>query len=59
MKCKLNTDMWEDLGVEYFVHAYTRRNNTTAVTLELEAPDGTMTTRSIASHQIEWIEDES
>lgn len=59
MKCKLNTDMWDDLGVEYIVHAYNRRDNSTAVTLELEAPDGTMSTKTVASHKIEWIEDES
>ena len=60
MRCKLNTDKWEDLGVEYIVHCYTRRENSTAVTLELETPDGTMSTRIVASHQIEWIdEDES
>jgi len=59
MKCKLNTDQWEDLGVEYIVHAYSNRNDSTAVMLELEKPDGTMTTMSVASHQIEWIEDES
>ena len=59
MKCYLNTDMWEDLGVKYFVHAYNNRPNSTAVTLELEDPDGTMSTRVVASHQIEWIENES
>lgn len=59
MKCKLDTDKWEDNGVEYIVHAYSKRNDSTAVTLELEAPDGTMSTKVVASHQIEWMEDES
>lgn len=59
MKCRLDTDMWEDAGVEYIIHCYSRRENSTAVTLELEAPDGIMSTRIVASHQIEWIEDES
>lgn len=56
MKCKLNTDKWEDVGIEYIVHAYNRRDNSTAVILELEAPDGIMTTRCVALHQIDWIE---
>lgn len=60
MKCRLDTDMWDDAGVEYIVHSYKRRPNSTAAELELEAPDGTMSTRVIAFHQIEWIdEDES
>lgn len=59
MKCKLNTDMWEDLGVEHFVIAYNRRPNSTAVTLELESEDGEISTRVVAWDQIEWIEDES
>jgi hypothetical protein len=59
MKCKLDNDRWEDAGVEYIVHSYNRRENSTAVTLELEAPDGTMSTKVVASHQIEWIEDET
>lgn len=58
MKCTLNTDKWEDAGVKYTVHSYSRRDSSTAVTLELEAPDGTMSTRVVAFHQIEWIEDE-
>lgn len=58
MKCKLDNDMWDDFGVEYVVHSYSRKHNSTAVTLELEAPDGTMSTKTVASHQIEWIEDD-
>jgi hypothetical protein len=58
MKCTLDNDKWEDCGVVYLVHAYTRRPNSTCAVLELEAPDGTMVTRSVASHQIEWIDDE-
>ncbi len=59
MKCRLNTDSWDDLGVEYIVLAYSKSNSSTAVKLELEAQDGTIVTRSVASHQIEWIDDES
>lgn len=55
MKCLLHTDLWDDLGVEYLVHSYNRRPDSTAVELELE---GTMSTRVVAFHQIEWIEDE-
>lgn len=58
MRCKLNTDMWEDAGVEYLVHSYDRRENSTAVVLELEDKNGTMSTRTIAFHQIEWIEED-
>lgn len=58
MKCKLDTDMWDDVGVVYFVHSYNRRENSTAVELELEAPNGTMSTRVVAFHQIEWIEED-
>lgn len=55
MKCYLHTDNWNDAGVEYIVHSYKRRQNSTATELELETPDGTISTRVIAFHQIEWI----
>lgn len=58
MKCALNTDKWEDAGVTYIVHAVSTRLSSTAVTLELEAPDGTMYTKVVAHHQIEWIDNE-
>lgn len=58
MKCRLDTDKWDDSGVEYIVHAYSKRGSSTGVTLELETPDGEMITKVVASHQIEWIEDE-
>ena len=57
MKCKLNTDNWEDLGVLFIVHSYSRRGESTGVILNLELPDGTMVTRTV--HEIEWIEDEN
>jgi hypothetical protein len=59
MKCKLNTDSWEDAGVVFTVHSYSRREESTGVILNLETPDGDITTRTVAIHQIEWIEDES
>lgn len=55
MKCQLNTGLWDDVGVEYIVHCINTRKDSTARTLELEAPDGTMSTRTVAFHQIEWI----
>lgn len=58
MKCRLNTDKWEDAGVVYTIHAMNSRSDSTAVTLELEAPDGTMSTKVVAHHQIEWIDNE-
>lgn len=58
MRCRLDTDKWEDAGVEYIVHSYNRRENSTAAILELEAPDGTMLTKVVAFHQIDWIDDE-
>lgn len=58
MKCRLDTDKWDDTGVEYIVHSYSRRGSSTGVTLELETPEGKMITKVVASHQIEWIEDE-
>lgn len=58
MKCKLHTDNWEDLGIEFLVHAYQTRPNSSAAEMSLELPDGTMVTRVIDKNHIEWIEDE-
>lgn len=58
MKCRIDTDAWMDNGVVYFVHSYSRRPNSTAVELTLEGPDGTIETKVVAFHQIEWLEDE-
>jgi hypothetical protein len=58
MKCKLNTDMWQDVDVVYLVHSYSRREESTGVILNLEYPDGTMETRTVAIHEIEWIEED-
>ena len=57
MKCRIDTDAWADNGAVYFVHSYLRRPNSTAVELTLEASDGTIETRVVAFHQIEWIEE--
>ena len=58
MKCKLNTDNWDDVNVVYTVHSYSRREESTGVVLNLEMPDGTMLTRTVPIHEIEWIEHE-
>ncbi len=59
MRCRLHNDKWEDWGIEYTVHSYKRTDNSTAVVLELESHDGTRITKVVASHQIEWIDNES
>ena len=58
MKCKLNTDNWDDAGVIFTVHSYSRREESTGVILNLEYPDGTLETRTVAMHEIEWIEED-
>lgn len=58
MKCRLDTDMWDDAGTVYIVHSYNRHaEDSTAVTLELETEYGYLLTKVVASHQIEWIDD--
>lgn len=57
-RCRINNDDWADASVEYLVHHYVGNYGTTGVNIRLEAPDGTITDRVVASHQIEWIEDE-
>jgi hypothetical protein len=57
MKCKLDNDKFEDLGVVYFVHSYERFSDSTGVRLELEHPDGSRHIKVVAFHQIEWIEE--
>ena len=58
MKCKINSDEWNDVAVIYTVHSYSTREESTGVILNLELPDGTMVTRTVPIHEIEWIEDE-
>jgi hypothetical protein len=57
MRCKINSDDWEDVGKVYFVHALNNRANSTAVTLVLEDDGGNIHKRVVASHQIEWVDD--
>lgn len=57
MKCRINDDKWENVGVEYFVHAAKPREDSTAVNLTIEDENGFITEVVVASHQIEWIDD--
>lgn len=57
-KCRINSDDWADANIEYLVHYYVGTPGSTAVNVRLEAPNGTIIDRVVASHQIEWIEDE-
>lgn len=54
-KCKINNDNWEDAGVVYNIHSYSTRIDSSAVKMRLEHPDGTITDRTVALNQIEWI----
>lgn len=57
MKCRLDTDRWDDVGIYTVISSY-RRPNSTAVELLLEKSDGTQISKVVAVHQIEWIEDD-
>jgi hypothetical protein len=57
MRCRINSDSWEDAGKVYFVHSLKSRPNSTGVTLNLEDEDGNIFERVVASHQIEWVDD--
>jgi hypothetical protein len=57
MRCRIDSDSWEDAGKTYFVHSLKSRPNSTGVTLNLEDEDGNIFERVVASHQIEWVEE--
>ena len=57
MRCRFNTDQWEDVNKVYFVHSLATRPKSTAVTMTLEDDGGNIFERVVASHQIEWVED--
>jgi hypothetical protein len=59
MKCKLDTDRWDDLGQIYTVISSYRRPNSTAVELLLRNSDGAELSKVVSVTQIEWIDDES
>lgn len=54
---KIDSDMWADAGKVWFVHEYTTRENSTAVTLTIEdTTNGEIQTRTVPQNQIEWLE---
>lgn len=53
---KIDEDKFQDAGKIYKVLSYFRRDNSTAVELELEFNGRTMK-RVVPIHAIEWIED--
>ena len=57
MRCRFNSDQWEDVNKVYFVHSLAARPKSTAVTMTLEDDDGNILERVVASHQIEWVDD--
>lgn len=48
----LNTDNWNDVNKEYFVHAVQYSDNNSSVILDLRDSNGKNFTTVIASHQI-------
>ena len=54
---KIDSDYWNDINKVWFVHEYTPRENSTAVTLTLEdTATGEIETRVVAQNQIQWLE---
>ena len=58
MRCRIDNDKWIDLGKVFFVHSAETHPGSTATTLVLEDDDGNIHKRVVASHQIEWIDDD-
>jgi hypothetical protein len=52
----LNTDKWEDTGKKYRLISLLRREGSSATELVLEY-EGVQSSRVVAYHQIEWLED--
>jgi hypothetical protein len=52
---KIINDQWSDLGIVYKVIEYKTRPPSTAVDLVLEY-NGETIQRTVASHQIEWLQ---
>ena len=55
-KIKIDSDDWNDVGRIYSVHSAERREGSTALELVLEDEEGNITHRTVAHHQVEWIE---
>lgn len=56
-RVRIDNDMWEDHGKIYNVVSYKRRPDSTAVELVLQLEDGSTVNRTVAMHQIDWIDD--
>lgn len=54
----LNTDNWEDAGKKYRLISLWRRDGSTATEVVLEH-DGVQSSRVVAYHQIDFLEEES
>jgi hypothetical protein len=52
---KIDNDQWSDLDIVYKVIEYKTRTNSSAVDLVLEY-NGESIRRTVANHQIEWLE---
>ena len=57
MQCRIDNDHWQHVGKTYFVHQARTREGSTAVELTLEDDHGNIINTVVASHQIEWLED--
>ena len=57
MQCRIDNDHWQHVGKTYFVHEARTREGSTAVELTLEDDHGNIINTVVASHQIEWLED--
>lgn len=55
-KIRIFADDYQDAGKIYSVHSAKRREGSTALELVLEDEEGTITYRTVAYHQVEWIE---
>jgi hypothetical protein len=55
MRCRIDSDSWEDAGKTYFVHYFATRPNSTGVAVKLEDDEGNIIERVVASHQIVWV----
>jgi hypothetical protein len=55
MRCRIDSDRWEDAGKTYFVHYFATRPDSTGVAVKLEDAEGNISERVVASHQIVWV----
>lgn len=55
-RIRINSDNWDDFGKVYQVISFERRVGSTATELVLEY-DGQVVKRTVAIHNIEWLDD--